>query len=187
MGLASVVGTRSNILLFKSLNHNAERRFLWFQQVPEDETGENKRDELKEVDTASEHRISKRCSNPVKNWTAKKTYICCECTAEPFSMDTKLKRVTIIKCIPEKQTLQAYKGLQYIYIIPNLRPTYPPHIGIHHFINSPKWELLRHPVTPDIPRHSSGLISPQSKWCIARYCPVESTWWLSWLVNDIFH
>lgn len=67
MGLASVVGTRSNILPFKSLNHNAERRFLWFQQVPEDETGENKRDELKEVDTASEHRISKRCSNPVKN------------------------------------------------------------------------------------------------------------------------
>ena len=42
-----------------------------------------------------------------------------------------------------------------------------------------KWELLRHPVTPDIPRHSSGLISPQSKWCIARHCPVESTWWCS--------
>ena len=48
MGLAYVVGTRSNILPFKSLNHNAERRFLWFQQVPEDETetGENKREEL---------------------------------------------------------------------------------------------------------------------------------------------
>ena len=46
MGLAYVVGTRSNILPFKSLNHNAEKRFLWFQQVPEDETGENKRDEL---------------------------------------------------------------------------------------------------------------------------------------------
>ena len=89
---------------------------------------------------------------PCKNWTAKKTYICCECTAEPFSVDTKLKRATIIKCIPEKTNIAGLQG---------------------------KWELLRHPVTPDIPRHSSGLISPQSKWCIARHCPVESTWWCS--------
>ena len=127
--------------------------------------------------------VSKRCSNPVKNWTAKKTYICCECTAEPFSVDTKLKRVTIIKCIPEKQTLQAYKDLY--------NPKSKAYISTAHR-NSPlhqftKWELLRHPVTPDIPRHSAGLMSPQSEWCIARHCPVESTWWLSWLVNDIFH